>query len=93
MQHVAIFNPDTKGIDSTVVTVDKFTVQAVFEALEARRWFFQPGTYVAIRVEGEKLPGAYGSNRLVIDGTWNACLTFTVQESERVVRERIAVPA
>ncbi len=51
MQHVAIFNPDTKGLDSTVVTVDKFTVQAVFEALEARRWFFQPGTYVAIRVE------------------------------------------
>ncbi len=94
MQTVAIFNPETKGLDCSTVSVDKFTVQAVFEALDAKNWHYQPGTYVAIRVEDEKLEDKGGNfTRFVIDGSWNTCLTFTVQESERIVTERIAVPA
>ncbi len=88
MYHVAIQNPETGMIDSTVLNVEHFTVQRIFEAMEARDWHYQPGTYVAIKVEGPESPDCWR-----IAGHYAPCLTFTVEESERVVTERIAVPS
>lgn len=85
MTHVRIFNPESQMIDSTVLRVEKFTVQSVFEAMEARNWRIQEGVYVALRVAG---PGS-----MALRGHSGSVLTFTVRTSERVVRETIAVPA
>lgn len=85
---VRIYNPESGMFDDTVLAVETFTVQAVFVAMEKRNWYFQDGTYVAILVSGPEKPARYE-----IHGDYATCLTFTVQNSERIVTERIAVPA
>ncbi len=88
MYHVRILNPETQMVDSTVLSVKSFTVQAIFEEMERRHWFFQLGTYIAAKVEGPEQPDSFR-----IAGYYAPFLTFTVETSERVVTERIAVPA
>lgn len=82
--HVRIWNPETRGIDTTVLVLDEFTIDAVYAAMAARSWTFQLGVYVAIEVEADDLRR--------IAGSWDNVLTFTVNEREIVTVERSARP-
>lgn len=85
---VRIFNPENQMLDTTILRVESFTVAAVFAAMEARGWYFTPGVYVALRVEGTQ-----PRESMRLRGAYAPVLTFTVEESERIVTERIAIPA
>lgn len=85
--YVRIVNPETQMVDTTVLVVDEFTVAEVFAAMEARDWYWQAGTYVAIRVNG-----VGDDARLTLHGHHAVTLTFTVEERVVTERQRIAVP-
>lgn len=87
MFEVLIYNPSGM-IDTTKLAVTHprgvVTVAEVFAALKERRWHFQEGTYVAIKVR---------KGTMEVAGTYGSVFPFTVEARERVVTEFAATPA